>query len=69
VFQGAKAPRQVLVASIDASQAPRRHPEARLAKHVQQLNFIPAEEDQCLNRASRTTTPTPVHAQTIRTSP
>lgn len=44
VFQGAKAPRQVLVALIDASQAPRRLPETQLAKHVQELDLIPAED-------------------------
>jgi hypothetical protein len=37
VFQGAEAPRQVLVVLIGASQAPRRLPEARLAKHVKRL--------------------------------
>jgi hypothetical protein len=34
VFPGAEAPRQALVASLDASQAPRRLPETRLAKNV-----------------------------------
>lgn len=44
VFQGAKAPRQVLVASIDARQALRRLPETQLTKHAQQLILIPAED-------------------------